>query len=140
MSGRYRAAPSYDGYDDSRSAYRRVRTEYPARRVRAREQPTQVKRSHAAIPVAVILLLFGIVLGHITILIPGLLGLFMVYTSLSFLSSRLNPFSIGFYLTVKPSWTAIAVLFLLGLLLLYVAYSYYLTGYASVLPDLARLR
>ena len=138
MSGRYRTVASYDAYDDPRYPYRRPGNTYPNRVVYVRPAPTKVRHSHAAVPVAAFLLLVGLILGHYTVLIPALLGLVMLYTALSFLSTRLNPFSVGFYLTVKPSWTAIGVLVLLGFVLLFVAYSYYRSGYGPVLPAIAK--
>ena len=80
------------------------------------------RRSDAAIPVAVVLLLVGLVVAHYSLLIPALLGIGLFLTAGSFVSTRLNPLSIGFYLTVKPSWRAIGVVFLIALALLATAY------------------
>ena len=108
----------------------------PKRRAILRPEPVAEpkKRSHAAAPIAVGLLLVGLLLGTFTILIPVLLGLFLFWTALSFLGTRMNPFSIGFYLTTKPSWSAIGITFLSALLLWVAAYSYYVHGLGPVLP------
>jgi hypothetical protein len=92
------------------------------------------RRSHAAAPLAVVVLLAGLLLGTVTVLIPALFGLFLLSSGVSFLSTRLNPFSIGFYLTKKPSWTAIGVIFLSGILLWLVAYAYFVHGIAPLIP------
>ncbi len=82
------------------------------------------------------LLFVGLLLGTVTILVPLLLGFFLLWTGLTFLGTRMNPFSIGFYLTTKPSWTAIGVVFLSALLLWAVAYSYFVHGLGPILPHL----
>ena len=76
----------------------------------------------------------GLLFGTVTVLIPALLGLFLFSSGFSFLSTRVNPFSIGFYLDRKPSWTAIGIIFLSGLLLWIVAYAYLVRGIAPVIP------
>lgn len=91
-------------------------------------------RSHAAAPLAAAILLAGLWLGTYTILAPILLGLLLLSTAISFLSSRVNPFSLGFYLTTKPSWLAIAIVTGAGLVLLAAAYAYYVRGVAAFLP------
>lgn len=108
-------------YEAPRPARRRA--ELPARR-----------RSHAAVPLAVVLLFAGLFLGTFSVLIPALLGIGLLYVALTFLSSRVNPFSIGFYLTVKPSWAAIGVVVLAGLLLIATAYTFYATGFGPIAP------
>jgi hypothetical protein len=97
-------------------------------------QGRERRRSHAAVPVAFFLLLLGAVLGHYTILVPFLLGLLLFGSGASFLSSRLNPLSTSFYLTTKPSWSAIGAVFLSGLALLLVAYEYLIRGFGPVVP------
>jgi hypothetical protein len=96
--------------------------------------PEPVQRSHAAAPLAVLVLFLGLLFGTVTVLVPALLGLFLFSSGFSFLSTRLNPFSIGFYLTKKPSWTAIGIIFLSGLLLWLVAYTYFVRGIAPLIP------
>ena len=93
------------------------------------------KRSHAAVPLAVVLLFIGLIVGAYTVIVPALLGIFLLTTGLSFLSTRLNPFSIGFYLTTKPSWTAVGLVFLAGFVLLGTAYGYFVSGFAPILPS-----
>lgn len=113
------------------------REDYPTRRFRREDgdEPGHVARnSNAAIPVAIVVLLLGLYLGTLTVLAPALLGLMCLFASLSFLSARLNPLSIGFYLTTKPSWAAIGVLFLIGLALLGTAYLYWTQGIGPLLP------
>jgi hypothetical protein len=91
-------------------------------------------RSNAAIPVVVVLALVGVYLGQYSILIPGLVGVALLWAGLSFLSTRLNPLSPHFYLTRKPSWAAIGVVFLGSLGLLWGAYEMWLRGFGPVLP------
>ena len=92
------------------------------------------RRSYLVGPLAVVLLVIGLLLGTYTVLIPALLGLFLLSAAGSFLSARLNPFSMSFYIPTKPSWMAIAVVGLTGLLLLSAAYSYWRTGAGPVIP------
>ncbi|MCI4335595.1 MAG: hypothetical protein L3K17_00135 [Thermoplasmata archaeon] len=92
------------------------------------------RRSNAAAPIAGVVLLAGLILGAYTVVVPALLGLFLISSSLSFLSTRVNPLSIGFYLNTKPSWMAIGLLFLCGLTLLGAAYGYYVSGFAPIVP------
>ena len=94
------------------------------------------RRSNAAMPITVAFLFIGLLIGTYTIVVPAILGVFLLLTGLSFISTRLNPFSIGFYLTTKPSWPAIGLLFLSALLLLTAAYGYYASGFAPLLPKL----
>lgn len=93
------------------------------------------RRSNAAAPVAGVLLLAGLILGAYTVVIPALLGFFLISSSLSFLSTRVNPLSIGFYLNTKPSWLTIGLLFLCGLVLIGAAYGYYTSGFAPIVPS-----
>jgi len=99
------------------------------------DEPTRIaRRSHAAIPIAVVFLFLGLLFGAYTVVIPALLGGFLFLTSLSFLSTRLNPLSIGFYLTTKPSWTAIGLVLLVGVVLLAAAWEYWASGFAPIVP------
>ena len=95
---------------------------------------TEKQRSHVAAPFAVGLLFAGLLLGTVTILVPVVLGTFLFLSGLSFLSTRLNPFSIGFYLTRKPSWGAIGIIFFSALLLWLTAYSYYVHHLGPLVP------
>jgi hypothetical protein len=98
--------------------------------------PTEEERprSNAAIPVAVVLALVGLYLGRYTLLAPAAVGLLLVLSGLSLLASHLNPLSPQFYLTRKPSWAAIGVVFLAGLGLLADAYALWKDRVGSVLP------
>lgn len=92
------------------------------------------RRSNAAVPAAAVLLVVGLLVGPHSALVPALLGLGLLYVALTFVSSRLNPFSIGFYLTVKPAWTAILSVGLIGLLLVVLAYADVRRGLWPLLP------
>ncbi|HLM91999.1 MAG TPA: hypothetical protein VK424_08160 [Thermoplasmata archaeon] len=98
--------------------------------------PPPPRRSHAAIPVAVVVVGVGLYLARFTILLPVLLGVVLLYAGASFLSTRLNPLSPHFYLTSKPSWSAIGVVFLGSLALLWAAYAMYLGRWAPLVPHL----
>jgi hypothetical protein len=95
------------------------------------------RRSDAAAYVAVAVLLVGLYLGKFTVLAPAFLGFSLLLTVGTFLSTRLNPLSVGFYLTTKPSWTAIGVVFVVSLALLGAAYYYFVHGIAPILPGLS---
>jgi hypothetical protein len=114
-----------------RSARRFDRAGEPPYRARAppREARAPPRRSHAAIPLALGIFVAGLVLGYFWFVLPALLGIGLLYVALSFLSSRLNPFSIGFYLTTKPSWLAISTLVLAGIILIAVALGDYSSGF-----------
>ena len=92
------------------------------------------RRSHAPAPVAVGILLVGLLVGTWTVVLPVLLGGFLMLSAFSFLSSRVNPLSIAYYLHTKPSWSAIGILFVSGVLLWVSAYAYYVHGIAAILP------
>ena len=104
---------------------------------RAPPPPEPPRRSDAAAYVAIAILLVGLYLGRFTVLAPALLGLSLLLTVGTFLSTRLNPLSVGFYLTTKPSWTAIGVVFLSSLALLGAAYYYFVHGIGPLLPGLS---
>lgn len=119
------------------AGYRELPPDYhrPARPDRALTKPAE--RSHAAIPVAIVVVGIGLYFGSYSLIVPALLGLLLLVSGTSFLSSRLNPLSVHFYLTRKPSWTAIGVVFLGGLLLLAEAYELWVHGGATrLLPHL----
>jgi len=94
------------------------------------------RRSNAAIPVALVVVGVGLYLGRYTILLPALFGLFLLWAGGSFLSTRLNPLSAHFYLTTKPSWTAVLVVFLGSIALFGAAYLLYLDHFGPLLPRL----
>lgn len=114
-----------------RSVYHRPTTPPPNRAAE-----TETKRSHAAIPVAVVFVVLGLYLSQYTILLTALLGVLLFLSGLSFLSTRLNPLSSHFYLTRKPSWLAIGVVFLSSLVLLGTAFEFYVHGIAPIFPRL----
>lgn len=92
----------------------------PARPNRAAE--AQTRRSNAAIPVVAVVVAVGLYFGQYSLFVPGILALVLLYAGGSFLSSRLNPLSSHFYLTKKPSWLAIGVVFLGTLVLVWDTY------------------
>ena len=112
-----------------RSVYHRPTNPPPSRA--AEVEP---KRSHAAIPVALVLLVVGLYLSRFTLLLTALLGVVLLFAGLSFLSTRLNPLSPHFYLTRKPSWTAIGVVFLSALALFFATFEFFTHGLAPIVP------
>ena len=107
----------------------------PVRHEQLEARPAE--RSNAAIPVAVVVVVAGLYFGTYSLIVPGLLGLLLFVSGTSFLSSRLNPLSTHFYLTRKPSWAAIGVVFLGALVLFAEAYELWLQGGAArFLPHL----
>ncbi len=93
-------------------------------------------RSNAAIPVVVVVAILGLYLGRYTVIFPALLGLVLLSAGASFLSTRINPLSPHFYLTRKPSWAAVGIVFLGGLGLLLAAYAMWLHHWAPIVPTL----
>lgn len=89
------------------------------------------RRSNAAIPVAVVVVGIGLYFGTYSIVVPAVLGLVLLASGTSFVSSRLNPLSAHFYLDRKPSWAAIGIVFLGALLLLGETYELWLRGGAA---------
>jgi hypothetical protein len=96
--------------------------------------PSPPRRSHAAIPVALVAVGVGLYLARYTLLLPVLVGVLLLYAGISFLSTRLNPLSAQYYLTTKPSWSAIGVVFLGSLALLWASYAMYLDQWAPLVP------
>jgi hypothetical protein len=101
----------------------------------SRAAEVDVRRSNAAIPVALAVVVVGLYLGRYSVLLPGLLGLLLLGSGGGLLSSRVNPLSPHFYLTRKPSWAAVGVVFLGALALLGAAYEMWVRGYAPLLPN-----
>ena len=99
-----------------------------------RAAPVESRRSNAAIPVVVVLVLLGLYLGQYTFLVPGALGVVLLKSGGSFLSTRINPLSPHFYLLRKPSWPAVGVVFLGAALLLGYAYYLFVHEFAAFLP------
>jgi hypothetical protein len=91
-------------------------------------------RSNAAIPVAIAVVIAGLILASYSFVLPALLGVVLLVAGGSFLSTRLNPLSPGFYLTRKPTWAAIGVVFLGALMLLGVAYERLVSALGPFLP------
>lgn len=110
----------------------------PRRRATTRTAPPAgpPRRSHAAAYAALAVLVLGLYLGQYSILVSAGLGISLLFTAGSFLSARLNPLSIGFYLTTKPSWTSILLVFLSALALLGAAYYDFVHGIAPIVPGL----
>ena len=99
-----------------------------------RAAETERRRSNAAIPVALVLLVLGLYLSQYTLLLTGLLGVVLFFSGTSFLSTRLNPLSPHFYLTRKPSWLAVGVVFLSSFVLVGATYYLFVHGLAPVFP------
>ncbi len=97
------------------------------------------RRSHAAIPVAVVVVAVAAYLGQYTVLVPGLVGFLLFVVGVSFLSTRINPLSPHFYLDRKPSWAAVGVVFLGSVVLVWAAYAMWLHGVGPVLPRDVRI-
>jgi len=120
------------------STYREYPPPYvrPARQRSNRLAEPETRRSNAAIPVAVVLVIAGLFLAQYSILVPALLGFVLLASGLSFLSTRLNPLSAHFYLTRKPSWAAIGVVFLGALGLFAETYTLWVAKAGPFLPKL----
>lgn len=88
---------------------------------------------------ALILLAAGWYLARYSILFPAILGFLLLSAALGLLGSRLNPLSTAFYLTTKPSWTAIGTVFLAAAVLLWTTYEYYLHAWGPLVPRLPTL-
>jgi hypothetical protein len=107
---------------------------YRTRPVRTVE--LESRRSNAAIPVAVVLVILGLYLGSVSIALTALLGLALLFSAGSLLSTRLNPLSPTFYLTKKPSFLAIGVVFLGSLILFAGAYILWVHNMGPLVPHL----
>ncbi|HXW66973.1 MAG TPA: hypothetical protein VEL82_03735 [Thermoplasmata archaeon] len=94
----------------------------PTRTVRARPVELEHARSNAAIPVAVALVVIGLYLASYSLLVTAFLGFALLVSAGSLLSTRLNPLSATFYLSRKPSFLAIGVVFLGAVILFGGAY------------------
>jgi hypothetical protein len=101
-----------------------------------RAATVESRRSNAAIPVVVVLVVVGLYLGQYSFLVPAALGLVLLFSGGSFLSTRLNPLSPHFYLPKKPSWLAIGVVFLGALGLCYYAYTLLVREFGGIVPHL----
>lgn len=101
-----------------------------------RSATVESRRSNAAIPVVVALVILGLYLGQYSFLVPAALGLTLLFSGGSFLSTRLNPLSPHFYLPKKPSWLAIGVVFLGAFGLCYDAYTVLVRELGGTVPHL----
>lgn len=108
----------------------------PVRRTARHRLPAESTRSNAAIPVAIVLVAVGLYLGTYTILLTGLMGLVLLVSAGSLLSTRVNPLSATFYLTRKPSFLAIGSVFLGALVLFWGAYALWADHVAPLWPHL----
>jgi hypothetical protein len=97
------------------------------------------RRSHLAVVPAIILLAVGWYLARYSIIFPAVIGFFLLSGALGLLGSRLNPLSTAFYLTTKPSWTAIGTAFLAGAVLLWMTYEYYIHSWGPLIPRIPAL-
>jgi Ca2+/Na+ antiporter len=116
------------------STYRTYARPAAGRPNRAAE--VESRRSNAAIPVAIAVVAFGVYLGKYSVLLTVFLGVVLLCSGGSFLSTRVNPLSSHFYLAKKPSWAAIGVVFLGALALFGVAYAMWAHGPGVVFPGL----
>lgn len=91
-------------------------------------------RSQLVGVLAFVLLVAGLVLAPFTVLVPALFGLALLWSSTGLLSMRLNPFSPGFYIPTKPSWIAIGLVLICGILLVSDAWQLLRSGAAPLLP------
>jgi hypothetical protein len=103
---------------------------------RARRVPPEARRSNAAIPVAVVLVGVGLYLGTYTLLLPAFIGLLLLVSAGSLLSTRLNPLSPTYYLTRKPSFLAIGVVFFGALILFGAAYLLWTEHGGPIVPHM----
>jgi hypothetical protein len=106
----------------------------PYRSRTARPTDLVSRRSNAAIPVAVAVVLVGLYLGSYWVLATALLGVTLLVSSGSLLSTRLNPLSATFYLDKKPSFLAIGVVFLGALILFGGTYYLWLHHLGPIVP------
>jgi hypothetical protein len=107
----------------------------PTRPRRVARVPTEMRRSNAAIPVAVVLVGIGLYLSTYTILLTAGVGLLLLGSAGSLLSTRLNPLSPTFYLTRKPSFVAIGTVFLGALVLFGAAYYLWTAHGGPIVPQ-----
>ena len=101
---------------------------------RALAAPVARTRSHAAIPVAIAVVALGLWGASVSILVPATLGVALLGATASFLSTRINPLSVGFYLPVKPSWSAIGAVALGAVVLLATVWIEWTRSIAPILP------
>jgi hypothetical protein len=100
----------------------------------ARPPAPATERSNAAGYTAIVLVIVAVLLVHYTLLIPVLIGFVLLSAGVSLLGTRLNPLTPTFYLTTKPSWSSIGLVFLAGIGLWAFAYDYWRAGLAPLFP------
>jgi hypothetical protein len=106
----------------------------PIRSRPSRYVEPEPRRSNAAIPVAIAVVLIGLYLGTFAILLAAALGLVLLFSAGSLLSTRLNPLSPTFYVSKKPSFLAIGVVFLGAVVLFGGAYTLWVHQMAPLIP------
>jgi hypothetical protein len=107
---------------------------YRARHVRPAALAPQ--RSNAAIPVAIVVVVAGLYLGTYSVLLTALLGVVLLASAGSLLSTRINPLSASFYLAKKPSFLAVGFVLLGALILFAGAYFLWLHQMGPLMPRL----
>jgi xanthine/uracil permease len=108
----------------------------PDRRAESGPRHEERRRSHAAIPATIVVVLVGLVLGGYTLVAPLVLGGALLVSGFSLFSSRVNPLSAHFYSSRKPSFSAIGVVFLGALVLLWYTYYLWTTRLGGLWPHL----
>jgi hypothetical protein len=103
---------------------------------RHRGPPPEARRSNAAIPVAIVLVGVGLYLSTYTLVGTAIIGLLLLGSAGSLLSTRLNPLSATFYLTRKPSFLAIGIVFLGALVLFGATYYLWMSQGGPILPHM----
>lgn len=110
---------------------------YPYRHRRTRPNraaEAETTRSNASIPVVIALAAIALYFARDWVLLPALFGFFLLSAGASFLSARINPLSTGYYLTRKPSWAAVGVVFLGSFGLFYATYALWLRHAGPLVP------
>lgn len=89
-------------------------------------QAAPTKEGHEGGVLSILLLLFGAGLAYlITPILSALLALLVFYLMVKFIKWRVDPMDMFFWMKHKPSWAAIGLTFLSGLLLLGISYFVY---------------
>ncbi len=100
--------------------------------------PQTPEHSHAGGVLALLLLVLGGALGYfVSPALAGLLALVSFYLGWKFLKWRVDPLDMFFWMKSKPSWAAVGLTWLCGLLLLGVAYVTYVLNHRSIWGPLA---
>ena len=89
-------------------------------------QAAPTKEGHEGGVLSILLLLFGAGLAYlITPILSALLALLVFYLMVKFIKWRVDPMDMFFWMKDKPSWAAVGLTWLSGLLLLGVSYLVY---------------